>query len=74
MTAIQHFLIFKLLLRPLDLSHHVERQKLMVSSWEEIAVRPENGRYNFGSNVVFDLWEQLYKSRKVNKNNILNQI
>ena len=35
--------IFKLLLRPWDLSHCVERQKLMVSSQEEMSVRVLKG-------------------------------
>ena len=43
------FVIFKLLLRPSDLSHRVESQKLMVTSWEEAAVRPENGLHIEGA-------------------------
>ena len=36
----QHLiLLFRLLLRPWDLSHRVERQKFMVKSQEEIYVR-----------------------------------
>ena len=35
--------ILKLPLRPWDLSHRVERQKLMVISWEEIFVRVWTG-------------------------------
>ena len=38
-------LILKLLLRPGDLSHRVERQKLMVISWEEMSVRVWKGGF-----------------------------
>ena len=37
------FFVFELLLRPWDLSHRVDRQKLMVTSKEETAVRPKKG-------------------------------
>ena len=40
---------FKLLLRPWDLFHRVERQKLMVTSREETVVRPKNGLQIEGS-------------------------
>ena len=45
MTGIQNLICFisKLLLRPWDLSHRVERQKIMVTSQEETAVRLKNG-------------------------------
>ena len=33
------FLIFKLLLRPWDVFHRVERQKLMVNSQEDVSVQ-----------------------------------
>ena len=46
MTEMEHvFFWFKLLLRPWDLSHHLERQKLMVNSWEEISVRFRKGGF-----------------------------
>ena len=41
-TGMQHLIVlvrFKLLLRPWDLSHRVERQKLMVNGREEMFVR-----------------------------------
>ena len=37
------FHTFKLLLRPWDLSHRVERQELMVNSQEEMSVRVQKG-------------------------------
>ena len=51
----------------------------LVSSCRASEANPENGihiegaswRYNCGSNIVFDLFEQLYKSRQVNKHIIL---
>ena len=36
-------IIFKLLLRPWDLSHRAERQRLMVNTQEEISVRVQKG-------------------------------
>ena len=39
------FLIYKLLLRPWDLSHRVERQKLMVTSQEAMSVRVRKGGF-----------------------------
>ena len=56
------FVICKLLLQPWDLSHRVERQKLMVNSQEEMSVRVRKGgfvanlllRYNFSLNVLFE--------------------
>ena len=56
--------IFKLLLRPWDLSHCVERQKLMVISHEEMSVRVRKGGFVadllllsiFGPNVLFETW------------------
>ena len=56
------FLICKLLLRPCDLSHRVERQKLIVISREELSVRVQNSRFmanlllhaNVHSNVLFE--------------------
>ena len=51
MTGMQHLLyfIFKLLLRPWDLSHRVECQQLMVTSQEETAVPPQNGLHIEGA-------------------------
>ncbi len=37
--------VFKLLLRPWDLSHRVERQKLMVISQDEMSVRVQKGGF-----------------------------
>ena len=64
MTGMQHlfFFMFKLLLRPWDLSHRVESQKLMVNRWEEMSLRARKGvfvanlllRYKFGPNVLFE--------------------
>ena len=56
--------MFKLLLRPWDLSHRAERQKLMVISQEEVSVLVRKGgfvaylllRYNVGPNVLFETW------------------
>ena len=56
--------IFKLLLRPWDISHRVERQKLMVISREEMSVRVRKGgfvanlllRQNFGPNFLLENW------------------
>ena len=42
-----------LLLQPWDLSHHVERQKLMVTSWEEVSVRVQKG--GFVANLLLSL-------------------
>ena len=39
------FYMFKLLLWPWDLSQHVERQKLMANSWEEMSVRVQKGGF-----------------------------
>ena len=52
---------FKLRLRPWDISHRVERQKLVVKSREEMSVRVWKGdlmanfflHYNFRPNVLF---------------------
>ena len=38
-NAEPNFLIFKLLLRPWDLSHRLERQELMVNTREEMSMR-----------------------------------
>ena len=45
MTGMQNLFpfCFKVVLRSWDLSHRVERHKLMVTSWEETAVRPQHG-------------------------------
>ena len=43
------FVLKKLLLRPWDLSHRLERQKLMVTSQEKTAVRPKNGLHIEGA-------------------------
>ena len=56
------FFIRKLLPRPWDLSHGVERQKLMVLSREEMSVRVRKGgfmvnlllHHNFRPNVLFE--------------------
>ena len=47
MTGMQNqfFVILKLLLRPWDLSHRVERQKLLVNSREEMFVRVWKGGF-----------------------------
>ena len=45
--------IFKLLLRPWDLSHRVEHQKLMVTSREEMSVRVRKG--GFMANLILHL-------------------
>ena len=58
------FLFFKLFLRPWDLSHRVERQKLMVTSQEEWSVHIRKGafmanlilNYDFRPNVLFETW------------------
>ena len=44
-TGMQNLIsfIFKLFLRPCDLSHRVERQKRMVNSLEEMSVRVRKG-------------------------------
>ena len=39
------FLFVFVLLRPWDISHRVERQKLMVKSWEEMSVRVRKGGF-----------------------------
>ena len=54
--------VSKLLLRPWDLSHRVECQKLLVTSWGETSVRVQKGgfmvntliRSNFGPNVLLE--------------------
>ena len=54
------FCIFELLLRPWELSHRIERQKLMATSQEKMSVRVWKGgcvvslllRYNFRPNVL----------------------
>ena len=43
--GLQKLICFKLLLRPWDLSHRVERQKLMVTSWREMFVRVRKGGF-----------------------------
>ena len=45
MTEMQHvfFCDSKLLVRPWDLSHRVERQKEMVNTWREMSVRVRKG-------------------------------
>jgi len=56
--------MFKLLLRPWDLSHRVERHKLMVISRDEMSVRVWKGgfmanlllHYIFRPNVLFETW------------------
>ena len=56
------YLNFEVALRPWDLSHRVERQKLMVNSREGVSVRVRKGgfvvnllsRYSFGPNVLFE--------------------
>ena len=56
------FYVFELLLRPWELSHRVERQKLIVNRREEMSVRVWKGglvanlflRYNCGPNVIFE--------------------
>ena len=47
MTGMRNFVfrIFMLLLWPWDLSHRVERQKLMVNSQEEMSVRVPKGGF-----------------------------
>ena len=46
MTGMQNLIIFlKMLLRPWDLSHRVERQKLMIISLEEMYVRVRKGGF-----------------------------
>ena len=58
------FVIFKLIPRPWDLSHRLERQKLMVISQEEKSVRVWKGgfvakllsHYNFRPKVLFETW------------------
>ena len=67
MTGTQHLFpyIFKVLLRRWDLSHRVERQKLMVTSREEMSVRVRKGgfmasllaHYSFRPNVLFQAWQ-----------------
>ena len=47
-------LIFKLLLRPWDLAHRVERQKLMVTSREGVSVRVPKS--SFMANLLL-LWK-----------------
>ena len=64
MTGMQlHILIIcKLLLRPWDLSHRVERQKLMVKSREEMSVRVRKG-----GSVAYPLpfWLKTVASRSI---------
>ena len=56
--------LFKLLLRPWDLSHRVERQKLMVNRREEMSVRVWKGSFtanlllhwNCRPNVLLETW------------------
>ena len=56
------FKMFKLLLRPWDLSHRVERQNLMVTSQEEMSLRVRKGgfvanlllRWNFRPSVLLE--------------------
>ena len=56
--------LFKLIQRPWDLSHRVERPKLMVNSREKMSVRVRKGglvanlllRSNFGPSVLFETW------------------
>ena len=53
-----------LLLQPWDLSHRVQRQKLMVNSLEEMSVRIWKGGFvanllldsKFRPNVLFEIW------------------
>ena len=47
MTGMQKLIdfMFKLLLRPWDLSHRVERQKIMVISRREMSVRVRKGGF-----------------------------
>ena len=56
------YFVFELFLEPWDLSHRVERQKLMVNSQEEMSMRVQKGgfvansllRSDFGPNVLFE--------------------
>ena len=62
------YFVFKLLLRPLDLSHRVERHKLMVNSKEEMSVCVWKGgfmaslllRCTFVPNVVCETLQLIY--------------
>ena len=66
MTGIPNlfYFIFKLLRRPWDLSHRVDRQKLILDSREEMSVRVRKGgfvanlllRQNFGPNFLLENW------------------
>ena len=71
MTGMQHLTFFTLLLRPWDLSHRVERQKLVAIGWEVMSVRVRKGGFmadlllgqNLSPSFVFRAYQSIIMFR-----------